>query len=178
MDGAALHGLTSPLIVRADGKKFGKSTGGAIWLAADETSPYAFYQYWMQIPDDDVESMLLRLTFLSILDISAIITVHRKEPHRRQGQRALAHHLTAIVHGDSGQVCCYCQRSDLWGPARRVSIVPASGCWPTRSASPVSATKNFRTALTLPSSSYVRDWRDQGRGAQERHMIPCERLSG
>ncbi|HBX10946.1 MAG: tyrosine--tRNA ligase [Candidatus Microthrix parvicella] len=100
MDGAALHGLTSPLIVRADGKKFGKSTGGAIWLAADETSPYAFYQYWMQIPDDDVESMLLRLTFLSVLDISAIITVHRKEPHRRQGQRALAHHLTAIVHGD------------------------------------------------------------------------------
>lgn len=54
----------------------------------------------MQIPDDDVESMLLRLTFLSVLDISAIITVHRKEPHRRQGQRALAHHLTAIVHGD------------------------------------------------------------------------------
>lgn len=99
VEGVSLHGLTTPLIVRSDGKKFGKSVGGAIWLSAEETSPYAFYQYWMQLPDDDVEALLLRLTFLEVDDIAGIVAEHEQQPHRRDGQRRLAHELTAIVHG-------------------------------------------------------------------------------
>lgn len=100
IDGASLHGLTSPLLVRSDGKKFGKSSGGAIWLSAEQTSPFAFYQYWMQIPDEDVETMLLRFTLVPLEDISRIVDQHLAEPHRRDGQRALAHDLTSIVHGE------------------------------------------------------------------------------
>lgn len=101
VEGVSLHGLTTPLIVRSDGKKFGKSVGGAIWLAAGQTSPYAFYQYWMQLPDEDVEALLLRLTFLEVDEIHSIAAAHREEPHRREGQRRLAHELTAIVHGEA-----------------------------------------------------------------------------
>lgn len=78
-----------------------KSVGGAIWLAADQTSPYAFYQYWMQIPDDDVEALLLRLTWLEVDQIADIAAEHRAEPHRREGQRRLAHELTALVHDET-----------------------------------------------------------------------------
>lgn len=100
VEGASLHGLTTPLIVRSDGKKFGKSVGGAIWLSAEQTSPYAFYQYWMQIPDDDVEALLLRLTWLDIEVIDAIVSEHFAQPHRREGQRRLAHQLTSLVHDE------------------------------------------------------------------------------
>lgn len=95
-------GLTFPLVERSDGKKFGKSTGGAIWLDPQLTSPYAFYQFWMNVDDADVESFLRYFTFDSLEEINVIGANHRAEPGRRNGQRHLAQGVTRLVHGDDG----------------------------------------------------------------------------
>jgi tyrosyl-tRNA synthetase len=98
-DGGHAHGLTWPLLLRSDGKKFSKSEGEAVWLAADRTSPYQFFQYWMNVPDADVERFLLQLTLLPVEECIAIAAAHVQAPHKREGQRRLARELTTIVHG-------------------------------------------------------------------------------
>jgi tyrosyl-tRNA synthetase len=97
--GDHVHGLTVPLVMRADGQKFGKSVDGAVWLSADRTSPYRFFQYWMQIDDGDVERFLLQLTLLPVAEAHAIAAAHAAAPERREGQRALARQLTTMLHG-------------------------------------------------------------------------------
>ena len=97
--GRTAHGLTVPLITRADGAKFGKTADGAVWLSAERTSPYAFYQYWMQTDDRDVERFLLQLTLLPVDECRAIAADHAAAPERREGQRRLAEAMTALVHG-------------------------------------------------------------------------------
>jgi tyrosyl-tRNA synthetase len=97
--GDTVHGLTAPLIVRADGTKFGKSEGENIWLSADRTSPYRMYQYLLNVADDDVESLLLRLTTVPVPEIAAVAAEHRAAPGRRIGQRRVAEEITALVHG-------------------------------------------------------------------------------
>jgi tyrosyl-tRNA synthetase len=98
-DGQHAHGLTWPLLLRSDGKKFSKSEGEAVWLAADRTSPYQFFQYWMNVPDADVERFLLQLTLLPVEECRAIAAAHAQAPHKREGQRRLAREVTTIVHG-------------------------------------------------------------------------------
>ncbi len=97
--GRAVHGLTFPLVTRSDGAKYGKTAEGTIWLDAARTTPYRFYQYWMQVDDRDVERFLLQLTLLSVDDARAMAAEHHAAPERRLGQRALAEHVTALVHG-------------------------------------------------------------------------------
>lgn len=97
--GIKLHGLTAPLITRADGSKFGKSQGGNIWLDATKTSPFKLYQYFLNVADADVEMFLLRLTLVPLDRISAIVTDHEEQPHLRNGQRELARAVTGLVHG-------------------------------------------------------------------------------
>lgn len=97
--GEHVHGLTVPLVTRADGQKFGKSVDGAVWLSAERTSPYRFYQYWMQVDDADVERFLLQLTLLSVDEARSIAAAHAEAPERRQGQRALAREITRLLHG-------------------------------------------------------------------------------
>ena len=97
--GARVHGLTVPLITRADGAKFGKSVDGAVWLSPDRTSPYAFYQYWMNVDDRDVERFLLQLTLLGVDEIAEVVAAHVAAPERRAGQRRLAQEMTGLVHG-------------------------------------------------------------------------------
>ncbi len=97
--GATAHGLTSPLLVRSDGKKFGKSEGGALWLDGTMTSPYQLFQYFMQVDDADVDMMLRRLTLLPTDEIDAVVAAHASAPERRSGQRALAEQVTGLVHG-------------------------------------------------------------------------------
>ncbi|MBU3688230.1 MAG: tyrosine--tRNA ligase [Acidimicrobiales bacterium mtb01] len=92
-------GLTWPLLTRSDGAKMGKSVHGALWLDSDKTSPYQFRQYWIQLPDDDVERFLLQLTLRSVDDVRSIVAEHRAAPEKRIGQRALATDVTALVHG-------------------------------------------------------------------------------
>ncbi len=99
--GDRVHGLTVPLVTRSDGAKFGKSVEGAVWLSPERTSPYAFYQYWINIDDRDVERFLLQLTLLPVAEAIEISSAHQQAPQRREGQRRLAHELTALVHGEA-----------------------------------------------------------------------------
>jgi tyrosyl-tRNA synthetase len=92
------HALVWPLLLRSDGRKFGKSEAGNVWLSPERTSPYQFFQYWMQVPDADVERFLLQLTMLSVDECRAVAAEHAAEPHRREGQRRLAREVTTLVH--------------------------------------------------------------------------------
>jgi tyrosyl-tRNA synthetase len=98
---APAFGVTAPLVTRSDGKKMGKSAAGAIWLTADRTSAYAFYQYWLNVPDADVSRFLRVFTVLSREEIEAADERQRVAPHERGGQRLLARHLTDRLHGES-----------------------------------------------------------------------------
>jgi tyrosyl-tRNA synthetase len=93
-------GITAPLITKSDGKKFGKSQKGNVWLSSDKTSPYAFYQFWINVEDADVGSFLRWFTFLGQDEVGAAIDAHEKEPHKREAQRTLAREMTRLVHGD------------------------------------------------------------------------------
>jgi len=97
--GVQLYGLTCPLLVRSDGAKMGKTEAGAVWLSAQRTSPYQFYQYWINLPDDDVGPCLRFFTDLSFDQIEAALAAHRNDPSRRYGQKLLAAELTRLVHG-------------------------------------------------------------------------------
>ena len=94
-----LYGLTAPLLTKADGTKFGKTESGAVWLTADRTSPYAFYQFWLGTLDADVPRYLKLLTLLPRQEIEALIVEHEKNPGGRAAHRALAEHLTELIHG-------------------------------------------------------------------------------
>ena len=98
-DGKHVHALTWPLLLRSDGKKFSKSEGDTVWLAADKTSPYQFFQYWMNVPDADIERFLLQLTLLPVEECTAVAQAHAQAPHKREGQRRLARETTTLVHG-------------------------------------------------------------------------------
>src|SRR5579862_4455068 len=98
-DTRTVHAFTWPLLLRSDGKKFGKSEEGAIWLAADRTSPYQFFQYWMNVADADIERFLLQLTLLPVHECKVVAAEHAEAPHKRAGQRRLAVEITTIVHG-------------------------------------------------------------------------------
>jgi tyrosyl-tRNA synthetase len=98
-EGHEAFGLTAPLLTRSDGKKFGKSEQGAVWLSPEKTSPYAFFQFWINVEDADVGSFLRWFTFLSQPEVDAIMEAHDREPHKREAQRRLAREMTTLVHG-------------------------------------------------------------------------------
>jgi tyrosyl-tRNA synthetase len=97
--GNQVYGLTCPLILRSDGKKFGKSESGAIWLARNRTSPYALYQYFINVPDSDAETLLKRLTLLPRSKIEVVLSESGQDPSRRLVQRKLAEEVVRFVHG-------------------------------------------------------------------------------
>ena len=94
------HILTCPLLTMSDGKKFGKSEKGAIYLSAHKTSPYEFYQYWLNIPDADIIKLLKTFTFLEKDFIKDLENKVEKEPHFREAQKKLAEEMTNMVHGE------------------------------------------------------------------------------
>ncbi|WP_182047734.1 tyrosine--tRNA ligase [Curtobacterium sp. ME26] len=98
-EGASVHAIGTPLITNSDGTKFGKSEGNAIWLDPEMTSPYAFYQFWLNTSDADVIARLREFTFLSREEIERLERAVAEEPFRREAQRTLAHDVTATVHG-------------------------------------------------------------------------------
>jgi tyrosyl-tRNA synthetase len=97
--GATVHGLTSPLLLRSDGSKFGKSVDGSIWLDPAQTSPYQFFQYFMQVTDDELERLFHRFTLLPLDEIAGVLAAHAEAPQRRLGHRRLASEVTGLVHG-------------------------------------------------------------------------------
>lgn len=96
------YGVTSPLITKSDGSKFGKSEGGNVWLDAEMTSPYEFYQYWLNVNDADIENLMKRLSMKSVAEIQSIVSVFNEAPHQRYAQKELAKELTLFVHGEAG----------------------------------------------------------------------------
>jgi tyrosyl-tRNA synthetase len=98
VEGASAHILATPLISNSDGKKFGKSEGNAIWLDEDLTSPYAFYQFWLNVEDADVVDRLKVFTFLTRAEIDALAAQAAETPHLRAAQKRLAFEVTALVH--------------------------------------------------------------------------------
>ena len=96
--GGKTYALTCPLITKADGTKFGKSEGGNIWLDAARTSPYKFYQYWLNTSDVDAEKYIKIFTFLSKEEIEVLTEKHREAPHLRLLQKRLAEEITVMVH--------------------------------------------------------------------------------
>lgn len=95
---AAVYGLTIPLMLKADGTKFGKTAGGAVWLDPEKTSPFEFYQFWLNQDDADVVKYLKYFTFLSQDEISSLEEAVRNEPEKRLAQRRLAEEVTRFVH--------------------------------------------------------------------------------
>lgn len=93
--------FTIPLIVKSDGTKFGKSEGGSsVWLDKNKTTPYEFYQFWINIPDEEVEMRLKQFTFLSLDEISEIVNKWKEKPEERLAQKVLAKEVTTFVHGE------------------------------------------------------------------------------
>ncbi|WP_036333822.1 tyrosine--tRNA ligase [Microbispora sp. ATCC PTA-5024] len=99
VEGAHVHALTGKLITKADGTKFGKTAGGAVWLDPALTSPYAFYQYWLNADDRDVVRFLKVFTFRTREEVDELEKAVSERPAAREGQRALAEDLTTLVHG-------------------------------------------------------------------------------
>lgn len=98
-DASLSYGLTAPLVQKADGGKFGKTETGAIWLTAARTSPYAYYQFWLNASDEDARNWIKVFTFLPQSEIEDLIARHDENPAKRELQRTLAQHATQILHG-------------------------------------------------------------------------------
>lgn len=97
--GGAAYAFSWPLLVDKAGKKFGKSEGNAVWLDAKKTSPFQFYQFWLNADDEMVEELLLKMTLLSKADIDALLEKQKADPAVREAQKKLAFEVTALVHG-------------------------------------------------------------------------------
>ena len=101
MLGKDAYALTCPLIKKADGKKFGKTENGNIWLDPEKTSPYEFYQFWLNVADEDAEKYIKIFTMLSKEEIEEAISKHREDPGQRSLQKLLAKEVTVMVHGEA-----------------------------------------------------------------------------
>ena len=98
--GRTAFALTSPIVVdKSTGKKFGKSEGNAVWLDPMKTSPFAFYQFWINVSDDSLDEYLRIFSFMTLAQIDKLLAQHKAEPHKRLAQKALAKDVTTFVHG-------------------------------------------------------------------------------
>ncbi|MGO4612998.1 tyrosine--tRNA ligase [Nocardia sp. 2YAB30] len=115
VEGVSVHALATPLVTKADGTKFGKTEGGAIWLDAEMTSPYAFYQFWLNAEDTKVGDYLKIFTFRERSEIEALEQAARERPALREAQRALAEDVTTLVHGKDAMLRVRAASQALFG---------------------------------------------------------------
>ncbi len=113
--GVPAHALTTPLITKADGTKFGKSETGTVWLDPELTTPYAFYQFWLNTDDASVVAYLKVFSFLNRADIEALAEATASRPHAREAQRALALEVTTLVHGEQAARSAVAASGALFG---------------------------------------------------------------
>jgi tyrosyl-tRNA synthetase len=123
-EGAQVHGLVFPLVTNAAGSKFGKSEAGNVWLDAARTSPYQFYQFWVNTDDRDVERYLKLFTFLRLDQITTAMAEHATDPGRRIAQRLLAREVTATVHGVEATEQAVQASAALFGGALDLQALP------------------------------------------------------
>ena len=116
------YAITCPLITKADGTKFGKSEGGNVWLDKEKTSPYSFYQYWLNTSDEDAERYIKIFTFLSEKEIKDIVASHNEAPHQRQLQRTLADEVTRMVHSEEDRANAVQAAQILFGNATSYAL--------------------------------------------------------
>ena len=121
-EGKTVHALTTPLITKADGTKFGKTESGTVWIDAQLTSPYAFYQFWLNSDDRDLPTYFNTYSFKSVSEITEIITKSNAEPHLRIGQRELANEITTLVHGEEAAINAANAGAALFGQADLYAI--------------------------------------------------------
>ena len=140
--GKQVYAIGMPLVTDAAGKKFGKSEGNAVWLAASKTSPLKFYQFWINLPDANVENYLKVYTFLPLVEINALMELHHRNPGERQAQETLARLVTEIVHGPAATAQVAAATDALFGEtpfhelsreARQVALAEAPTVTLTRS---------------------------------------------
>ncbi len=115
--GKEAFAFTGPIVTDASGKKFGKSEGNAVWLDGAKTSPFAFYQFWVNLPDEGLEKYFTIYTFIPLDEIAGIMEAHRANPGAREAQETLARAMTEIVHGPAAAVLASDASSALYGSA-------------------------------------------------------------
>ncbi len=124
VEGVSVHAIGTPLITNSDGTKFGKSEGTAVWLDAGMTSPYAFYQFWLNTEDADVIDRLKIFTFLARDEIARLADLVASEPFRREAQRRLAWEVTALVHGADAAANVIAASEALFGQGDLAALPP------------------------------------------------------
>ena len=115
MLGKQLFGVTAPLLTTSDGRKMGKTESGAVWLDADRTSPYQFYQYWKRVEDDDVMRCIAYLTEIDRDEYNSLAEATKSDPGRQSAQNRLAQWMTTLVHGDEGLAAATRASKKLFG---------------------------------------------------------------
>ena len=168
-DHRQVHGLVFPLITTASGAKFGKSDSGNVWLDPERTSPYHFYQFWLNTDDRDVESYLKLFTFLRLERIAATMAEHTRDPGRREAQRLLAREVTATVHGDAAADAVIQTSAALFGQSGgEVAELPAEAIadMPERRVSRARLPKGLPVVEVLVASGLASSKADARRGIQ------------
>jgi len=122
MTGNEAFALTCPLITKADGKKFGKTEQGNIWLSREYTSPYKFYQFWLNVSDEDAERYIKIFTSLEKDEIDALIAAHKEAPHLRELQKRLAKEVTIMVHSEEDYKAAVDATNILFGNATKEAL--------------------------------------------------------
>ena len=125
-EGASVHAIDTPLITNSDGTKFGKSEGNAVWLDASMTSPYAFYQFWLNTDDADVIARMRIFTVLTRSEMAEYETAVAEEPFKRAAQRRLAHEVTSLVHGLAATEAAIAAAEALFGQGDLALLDPAT----------------------------------------------------
>ena len=126
VEGTSVHAIGTPLITNSDGTKFGKSEGNAVWLDPGMTSPYAFYQFWLNTDDADVIQRLKIFTFLSRAEIDELAVALFAEPFKRAAQKALAWEVTTLVHGEQATAAAIAAAEALFGQGELAALDDAT----------------------------------------------------
>jgi tyrosyl-tRNA synthetase len=125
-DGGKAHAFATPLVTKSDGTKYGKTEGGALWLDPEMMSPYAFYQFWLNVEDEKVGELLRIFSFQSRAEIEALEAQHAEKPFLRAGQRALAEQVTTLVHGAEETAQAIAAAEALFGGGDLTGLSPAT----------------------------------------------------
>lgn len=123
---ARVHGLTTPLVTKADGTKFGKTESGTVWLDPALTTPYAFFQFWLNVEDELAPVLLRMFSFRTAEEIAALETATAERPHERAAQRALAEEVTDLVHGEQERARAQAAGLALFGNGALHDLDPAT----------------------------------------------------
>ncbi len=158
------HAFATPLMTKADGTKYGKTEGGALWLDPEMMSPYAFYQFWLNVEDEKVGELLRVFTFLTRAEIEELEAQHAEKPFLRAGQRALAEQVTTLVHGAEETERIKAASAALFGGGDLAGLSPATLGAALREAGSADGRRRRGPAQRGRPAGRDRAGQEQGRG--------------